>query len=178
MRVLVPVLLGVVTLLDGCFAGFRAAAGMDARTDKRRYARAACAAGTRAGVVVLALLAAYCLSVLAVEPERYGAFVRAGARMLLVLGPYALLVLLALAVYATVPRTGVQTLSSTLVLGPFTLARPLVVLVAVLVGSVGAAPAVAVGVGLSGALVLAVEPALRRRPPPDVPPTPAPWASG
>lgn len=173
-----PVLLAVITLLDGCFAGFRAAAGRDARTDKRAYARAACATGTRAGVLVLGLLSAYCLAVLAVQAVTYDAFVRAGARMLLVLVPYALLVLLALALYAAVPRTGVQTSSSTLVLGPFTLARPLVVLVAALAAGVGAPSAVALGVALAGVLVLAVEPVLRRRPPPDVPPTPAPWTTG
>lgn len=176
MRVLVPVLLAVVTLLDGCFAGFRAAAGRDARIDKRNYARAACTTGTRAGVLVLALLSAYSLSVLALRPGSYDAFVRAGTRMLLVLLPYAVLVLLALALYVAVPRTGVQTLSSTLVLGPFTLARPLVVLLAVLLGGIGAEPVVAAGVVLAGLLVLAVEPGLRRRPPPGVPPTPAPWA--
>lgn len=177
MRVLVPVALAVVTLLDGCFAGFRAAAGRDARTAKHRYARAACAQGTRAGAVVLALLAAYCLAVLELEPASYDGFVRAGRRMLLVLLPYAVLVLAALAAYAAVPRTGVQTLMSTLVLGPFTLARPLVVAVAVVAGARGAAALVAVGAVLSGVLVLAVEPLLRRRPPPDVPPTPPPWAA-
>lgn len=176
MRVLVPAALALVALLDGCFSGFRAAAGRDARTAKQAYARAACAQGTCAGAAVLGVLAAYCLMALVVEPDRYDDFVRAGRRMLLVLVPYAALVLTALLGYVAVPRTGIQTLMSTLVLGPFTLARPLVVLTAVLLGLSATDPAVRGGVVLSAALVLAVEPLLRRRPPPDVPFTPPPWA--
>ncbi len=173
MNVAVPLLLAVLALLDGCFSGFRSAAGRDARTDKRGYARRACLHGTAAGVVVLAVLAAACAVVV---PGRYDAFVRAGARMLLVLLPYGLLVLAALVAYAASRRPAVQTLASTLVLGPFTLARPLVVVVAVAAAGTVDDPAVRLTSAVSGVLVLLVEPLLRRLPPPDVPPTAPPWA--
>lgn len=174
MRAAVPLLLGVLALLDGCFSGFRSAAGRDARTDKRGYARRACLHGTAAGLVVLVLLAACCAVVV---PGRYDAFVRAGGRMLLVLLPYGLLVLAALVAYATSPRPAVQTLASTLVLGPFTLARPLVVVAGVSAACTVDDAAVRLTSVLSGVLVLVVEPLLRRLPPPHVPPTPPPWAA-
>ena len=177
MRVAVPAVLGVLALLDGCFSGFRAAAGRDPRTDKRAYARAACAQGARGGLVVLALITVCSLVAVADRPARYAEFVRAGTRMLLVLAPYAVLVLAALLGYVSLQRTSLQTLMGTLVLGPFTLIRPLVVVVAVLFGLSVPDPAVRAVTVLSGGLVLAVEPLLRRRPPPDVPVTAPPWAS-
>ena len=178
MRVLVPIGLIVLALLDGCFSGFRAAAGRDARTAKRSYARAACVIGTVAGTAVVVAVAAYSLGVIAADGKRYDEFVRAGGRLLLVLVPYGALVVLALLAYVAVPRTDVQTLMSTLILGPFTLARPVVVGGAALL-AVGAVDdlAVRVGVVLAALLVLAVEPVLYRRPPPSVPPMPPPWAA-
>lgn len=173
---LVPVLLAVVTLLDGCFSGFRAAAGRDGRIAKRSYARTACMQGTWSGLLVGAVMASYCLVVLGLDLATYDSFVAAGRRLLTVLLPYAALVLLALAGYAGVPRTGFQTLMSTLVLGPFTLARPLVVTLGVVVASRDAPTAVRGGLVLAGLLTLAVEPWARRRPAPVVPPTPPPWA--
>ena len=178
MKVLIPTVLGALALLDGCFSGFRAAAARDARTDKRAYARAACAQGTRCGLLVLMAIAACSLAAVADEPVRYSEFVRAGQRMLIVLVPYAAIVLAALLGYITLRRTSPQTLMSTLILGPFTLMRPLVVAVAVLLGVAGPDPAVRAVTVLSGVLILAVEPLLRRRPPPQVPATPPPWAVG
>lgn len=177
MSVLVPALLATLALLDGCFCGFRAAAGRDARIDKRRYARAALRDGAVAGAAVLVVLTACTTAALALDLARYDSFVLAGQRMLLVMLPYAVLVLAALVGYRVAPRTSTQTLMSTLILGPFTLARPLVVVAAVVAGGTVADPAVRASVVLSGLLVLAVEPALRRRPPPVVPHTPPPWAA-
>ncbi len=173
MRVLVPLALAVLALLDGCFSGFRGAAGRDARTDKRAYARRACLHGTVAGAAVLGVLTAVCAVLV---PGRYAAFTTAGGRMLLVLVPYALLVLGALVAYSGSPRPAVQTLASTLVLGPFTLVRPLVVVAGVAAACSVEVPVVCATSVLSGVLVLLVEPLLRRLPPPDVPPTPPPWA--
>lgn len=177
MRVLVPVLLATLALLDGCFCGFRAAAGRDARIAKRGYAAAAVRDRAVAGAAVLLALTACSTAALALEPGRYDAFVLAGQRMLLVMLPYAVLVLLALVGYVAAPRTSAQTLMSTLILGPFTLARPLVVVAAVLAGGTVADTAVRAAVVVSGLLVLAVEPLLRRRLPPVVPHTAPPWAS-
>ena len=175
MKVAVPVVLCVLALLDGCFSGFRAAAGRDGRIDKRAYARAACAQGTRWGLAVIVALAVCSLAALADEPGRYTEFVRAGTRMLLVLVPYAVLVLGALLGYISLRRTSLQTLMTTLILGPFTLMRPLIVVAAVLLGLTVQDSAVRAVTVLSGVLVLAVEPLMRRRPPPDVPVTTPPW---
>ncbi len=80
MRVLVPVLLATLALLDGCFCGFRAAAGRDARIAKRGYASAAARDGAVAGIAVLPALTACSTAALALEPSRYDAFVLAGQR--------------------------------------------------------------------------------------------------
>jgi hypothetical protein len=177
MRVVVPVVLAVLTLLDGCFSGFRAAAGRDARTNKGAYARAACAKGTVAGALVILLMAAYTLATVLLSSSRYDVYVRAGQHLLAVVLPYGALVLAALVGYVAIPRTGAQTLMSTLVLGPFTLARPLVVVVAAgyALSSTGDT-LVRTGIVLAAMAVLAVEPILYRRPPPDVPTTPPSWA--
>lgn len=164
-----PLLLAVVALLDGCFAGFRAAAGRDGRIDKRAYARRACRDGTLAGAVVVGSLAATCGLALATGTS-YDAFARAGGAMLWVLPPYATTVLLALVGWALLRPLWMQTLTSTLILGPFTLVRPLVVAGGVLAACLRAQSwTVRITAVLAGSLVLTVEPLLLRRPPPDVP---------
>lgn len=164
-----PVLLAVVALLDGCFSGFRAAAGRDGRIDKRAYARRACRDGTLAGAAVLGLLAAACGVAMATGTS-YDAFTRSGRAMLWVLLPYAITVLLALAGWALLRPLWMQTLTSTLVLGPFTLVRPLVVAGGVLAACLATESWAVRATGvLAGVLVLSVEPLLLRRPPPDVP---------
>jgi hypothetical protein len=175
--VLVPVALAVVALLDGCFSGFRAAAGRDARTNKRSYARAACAQGTVAGVLVILVTAAYFLATVLWSSSRYDLYVRDGEHLIAVVLPYAALVLSALVVYVAVPRTSAQTLMSTLVLGPFTLARPLIVgLATVSPWSATVDMLVRAGVLLAAMAIHAVEPLLYLRPPPSVPTTPPSWA--
>lgn len=177
MNIAVPMALAGLTLLDGCFSGFRAAAGRDARTAKGTYARAACVQGTIAGAVVVVVVAAYCLTTIFLAGEPYDEFVKSGQRLLILLLPFGALVLAALLGYVLIPRTGAQTLMSTLVLGPFTLIRPLVAAGAVAATFFVADDlAVRGGLVLAGVMVLAVEPILYRRPPPAVPPTPPRWA--
>jgi hypothetical protein len=78
--------------------------------------------------------------------------------MLAVYGPYALLVLIALAGYVTLDWR-LRYLVSALILGPFTLLRPAIALLgAVLAAALSHDPVVAVAAGLSVVAVLAVEP--------------------
>lgn len=164
-------------VLDGCFSGFRAAAGRDGRTDKRAFAVSACVQGTKAGCVAMALLGLV-LTLALTAGVPYSALVLGGHAMLAVFLPYASVVLLALVGWGSFRRLELQTLMSTLVLGPFTLVRPLLVLVGcVRAWSVTDDRAVGLLALLAGVLVLSVEPLLVRRPLPQVPVTSAPWSA-
>ena len=92
------------------------------------------------------------------HPALLGQYARAGKAMLEVYGPYALLMLTALAFY-TALNWRLKYLASALILGPFTLIRPVI---AILGGALALAqgydPAVAVLAGLSVIAVLMVEP--------------------
>jgi hypothetical protein len=167
--------LAVLLLLDGCFSGFRASAGRDGRVDKRAFARRACLEGTVAGLGAFALLTAGCLVALGTGTP-YAAFTHAGTGMLAVFVPYGLIVLAALAGWVLFRPLALQTLMSTLVLGPFTLIRPLIVVVGCAVGLARSDSDVVGGIlVLSCVLVLAVEPLLLRCRPPQVPPTLPSW---
>ena len=122
--------LGVLVTLDGGFAGFRDAAGRSVLLDKRRMV----ARNVLRGVGLAWRACAVCFGAIALtllvapDPTHFsGLVVDTAQAMLLVYGPYAALVLSALLVYA-VPHPDVSALATVLVLGPFTLARPVVVL--------------------------------------------------
>lgn len=136
---MIPALLAFFAILDAAFVGFRAAAGRDGRIDKRAYYLRAMGHGTLAGLGLVVALAALTAAVLATAPDAgsvYAELLAIGARMLRVIGAYAALVLLALAFY-TASSLDVRVLSTVAVLGPFTLLRPWVVVVATAWGLAG-----------------------------------------
>jgi hypothetical protein len=160
---LVFVALGSLGVLDGAFSGFRASLGRSGLVDHRAEDRR----GLLTGAALVAVLAVPALAAMAVdllllagEPAVYRDL---GRWFLTVVGPYAVVVLVALAVYAGL-RWELKYLASALVLGPFTLARPYVVAAATLVAvlhtrAVGASVAIV----LAALAVLLVEPVLDRR---------------
>lgn len=154
----VAVGLGVLALLDGSFAGFRSSLG---RTGLVEHRRANVVAGCR-GAALGALLLAPTAVLVAADAGRGAwpdhAYAAAGSGMLVVYVPYASLVLLALAAYLVLGWQA-QYLASALILGPFTLLRPLVALIGSVVGVVRADDlTVAAAIILATAGVLLVEP--------------------
>ena len=134
---------------DGAFAGFRSSAG---RTGLVRHRAEDVRAHLRGFLLVVALLVPAALVAL-LEPADG---VRAARAMLLLYAPYGALVLLALAAYASLPWR-LRFLAMALVLGPFTLARPLVAVAGGAFGLVAAdATSTRVAVGLAVLAVLAV----------------------
>lgn len=140
---MIPALLAVLAIVDAAFAGFRAAAGRDARIFKYAYYRRAMlfAAAAGAGLVVaLAAATMTALLITAAPGAVYAELLGIGARMLQVFLGYTLLVLAALALYATA-RVDLRILATVAILGPFTLIRPLVIVAATIWGVAhGASP--------------------------------------
>ena len=154
----VVITLLLLALLDGSFAAFRASVG---RTGLINHRQSDFQAARRGAGLVCALLAPAIAEVcvdLLVHPAHLEQYTRAGKAMLEVYGPYALLVIIALGCYAALDWR-LKYLASALILGPFTLLRPVI---AVLGGALGLAQgkntAVAAAVALSVIAVLAVEP--------------------
>lgn len=129
---MIAALMVLAAVVDLAFCGYRAAAGRNASIEKTGYYLRALLAGAGVGVAVSLVLAAATIAVLAVQPI-YPELVAIGARMLVVIGGYAVLVLAAIAVYA-VAQHELRTLATVAILGPFTLIRPGVIAVAALVG--------------------------------------------
>jgi hypothetical protein len=156
-------LLGILCLTDAAFAGYRDVAGRDARIFKAELHRRAVRRGLRAGLVVGALVLAASLVAIAPSPATRFAELEVTARsMLPVLAVYATLVLAALGLWAAADAE-LRTLASVIVLGPFTLLRPWVIVLAAALGAWNApsVPAALVAVWAC-TLELAVGPWLAR----------------
>ncbi|MEV0405532.1 oxidoreductase [Actinoallomurus sp. NPDC050550] len=161
--VTVPVLLGGLAVVDGAFAGFRAATGRNARIHKRDYALAAARRGAAVSVPGLAATAVVSLTGAAGEGHWYGDLVEAGTRMLAVVAPYAAVVILSLAAYWLLPMRE-STFVILVGLGPLTLARPAVVAAAVAAAGLGARDWLIWTAAVTAAAgVLVVEPWVHRR---------------
>jgi hypothetical protein len=122
--------------MDLSFVGFRAGAGRDGRIDKRDYYTRAMLFGAGAGVAVAALMGLLTLVVMWQLDEPFALFAEMnaiGRRMAIVFGAYSALVVAALLVYS-VSRHEVRTLSTVTILGPFTLMRPWIVVLAMVSG--------------------------------------------
>jgi hypothetical protein len=156
----------VLATLDAAFCGYRAAAGRSALVDKRAYYRRALRRGALAGqiAVVIAGLAIAAALAQAADPAALWAALRAaGGRLLAAYAPYAAVLLLAFAARA-IPSVDVRSLTSTLVFGPLTLARPAVI-VAGLVGALAGGPhrvSLYALAALLAILMLGLEPLLER----------------
>lgn len=158
MTVAVAVTLLVLALLDGSFAGFRASVGRSGLINHHDSDYQAARRG--AGLVCLLLapaIAEVCAGVFA-HPAQLGRYTRAGIAMLEIYGPFALLALVALTCYAALTWR-YKYLASALILGPFTLLRPVIAILGAAAGvAMSHGAAVATAVGLSVIAVLAVEP--------------------
>ncbi len=162
MTAAVAVSLLVLALLDGACAGFRASAGRTGLINHRRPDRQAARRGvTLVGVLLAPAIAVVCADAFT-RPAQLAHYTRAGAAMLAIYGSYALLVLIALACYATLAWP-LKYLASALILGPFTLLRPATAILGAAAGMVASSgTTVTAAVGLSVVAVLAVEPLANR----------------
>jgi hypothetical protein len=163
MAAAIPLLLCLLAMTDAAFCGFRAAAGRDARIFKNDYFRRAIRRGLAQGFLTSALVAAGIAGMLLLSPaplERLAELSSTARSMLWVLFPYATLVLAALGVWLAA-EADARTLASVLLLGPFTLIRPWVIVAAAVVGALYA-PNLAVALAAVGAcgLQLTIEPLL------------------
>ncbi|WP_425954865.1 hypothetical protein [Xylanimonas sp. McL0601] len=163
MTVLVIAALACLALVDGAFSGFRASLG---RTGLVEHAVEDRRGLVRGAVLITALAVPAVLSTVldvTLGPAAMSTYVSAGLAALAVVGPYAVIVLLALGVYGAL-RWELRYLASALILGPFTLLRPVVVVAAAVVAILDVRTAgVAIAVALAAAAVLSVEPILNRR---------------
>lgn len=125
-------LLMAIVLVDGACSGFRASLGRTGLIHHLRRDRQASAGGV--ALVIILLAPAGVVAALDIagggSGHEYG---EAAAAMLEVLAPYASAVALALVAYAVLDWRR-RYLAMALVLGPFTLARPIVALAALAVG--------------------------------------------
>jgi hypothetical protein len=165
MTWLVPLLLACLAITDGGFAGFRDAAGRDARIFKAEFFRRAVRRGLRFGFVGVAISGALVAGAVLLAPHpqaRLEELVAGGAWMLPVLAVYATAVLVALGVWSAA-EADLRTLASVVILGPFTLIRPYVIAGAALLGAwkAGSFPAALVTIAVCG-VQLALEPWMGR----------------
>lgn len=148
----------ILAILDGAFAGFRSSAGRTGLINHRRSDHQAARRGTVLAFVLLAPVIAATSADVLIHPGQLGDYTRAGTAMLAVYGPYALLVLIALACHA-IAGWRLKYLATTLILGPFTLLRPgIAILGAAIAMTLSNDLVVATMAGLSVIAVLAVEP--------------------
>jgi hypothetical protein len=155
--------LAILALCDGVFAGFRSSLGRTGLIDHRREDRQA---ALRGGVLVIELLAPIGVAAAVdalLRPAQRGHMADAGAAMLSIYGPYALIVGIALTVYLLLGWRQ-RYLASAIVLGPFTFLRPVVALSGAVAAVIaGRDPTVGALAVLSVVVVLAVEPLADRR---------------
>ncbi|NUT96492.1 MAG: oxidoreductase [Saccharothrix sp.] len=166
MATVVPVVLGLIALVDAAFAGFRAATGRNALIRKRPYYLRAAWRGLVGGTMILGLVALLVVVTLGGSADpgaRYDGLVGAGTRMLQVLAPFAVLVVVSLLAYWLLPMRE-STFVILVGLGPFTLLRPVVALGATVWSVAGETDWLVWVVAITAAAgVLAVEPVVHRR---------------
>jgi hypothetical protein len=147
-----------LALLDGAFAGFRSAAGRTGLINHRRHDQEAARRGAWLAGVLLGPAVALIGGDALAHPARLADYTRGEAAMLAIYGPYALLVLVALAAYATLTWE-LKYLASAVILGPLTLLRPAIAILGVIAAGVASNDlTVTIAAALSVIAVLAVEP--------------------
>ena len=139
-------LLWLLATVDSAFIGYREAAGRNALIEKNAYYRRALIRGALFGqlaVLIAGVITAIALASSDNARELFEKLELIGARMLLVYIPYALIILLTLLIRA-LPSVDIRSITSTVIFGPFTLIRPLVVLLGAAWGILAAPGAVTV----------------------------------
>ncbi|MDQ3032077.1 MAG: hypothetical protein M3Y87_06650 [Myxococcota bacterium] len=127
----VAIALAALAIIDCVLCGFRAAAGTDGRVDKRAFYRRALARALVAGVVVVGahvLLVAALVSTSSDPTLTWDAFVEAGTICVATYGVLATTIVITLAFHFA-PIEDIRVLTSVIVLGPLTLARPTIIAV-------------------------------------------------
>ena len=120
--------LGVLAFIDGVLCGFRAAAGRNPRIFLWRYYGASMRRGAVFSLATIALFLLAGLGLRAVGGEAaWQSLIATADKLVMVYGVFATLVLGALALYLS-SSFDWGVLASVIVLGPFTLVRPLVIL--------------------------------------------------
>lgn len=125
---MIPViLLAVLAFVDAGFCGFRAAAGRNARLFLGSYYRRSVRRALVFGGAIILLVGCVAMTGLALGDDgTWNALVATASRMVLVYGVFATMVLVALGLYL-IGRFDLAVLATVLVLGPFTLVRPAVI---------------------------------------------------
>lgn len=163
MSVAIAAVLATLAVLDGSFAAFRSSVG---RTGLVNHRADDLLAARRGAILILLLLlpiAGFVTLDISLRSERLHDYTRVGLGMIAVYLPYALLVLAALLAYAILGWR-FRYLASAVILGPFTLARPLVAVAGWVAGAIWSRDVLAgVAAGLCVVAVLAVEPLADRR---------------
>lgn len=133
---IVAFLLALLVLTDGVLCGFRASAGREGRLDKWAFYRASALRGLAAGAVVLVASAALAAALVLGAEDRASAWatlVRAGLGATTIFAAYASAIFAAFAFFFA-PIGDFRVLTNVLVFGPFTLARPYVIVAGLVVG--------------------------------------------
>jgi hypothetical protein len=160
--------LGVLWLLaslDAAFCGYRAAAGRSRLIRKRAYDRSAVLRGLAWGQAAVLLTGGAAALALAIAPQPDALLedlLAVGWRMVLVYGPCALAIAVAF-LLRVAPSVDVRSITSTLLFGPLTLARPAVIVGGLAFGvGRGAFPVTWALASLAAAAMLLLEPFLGR----------------
>jgi len=137
---MIALALWLLATLDSAFTGYREAAGRNALINKRTYYRRAMITGALFGQVAVAIAGVALLVSLTFTADRDSLlrdYDRVGSRMLVVYLPYAAVILLAFIIRA-IPSVDIRSITSTTIFGPFTLIRPVVAVLGVVYGVMGA----------------------------------------
>jgi hypothetical protein len=159
MIIAIAAALTFLAITDGACAGFRSSVG---RSGLIKH-RAADLRAARRGAALVAILltpavALICADTVPMCPAAIAPYLRAGGAMLAIYAPYAVMVLAALACYASLGWQQ-RYLAAALVLGPLTLLRPAVAVLGAILAAVAAHdPTAALAAVLAVAAVLATEP--------------------
>jgi hypothetical protein len=134
-------LLWFLATLDGAFTGYREAAGRSALIDKRRYFRRAMIKGAlfaQIAVVIAAVVVIVSVMLVTDRQDLVRAYDRAGAHMLFIYVPYAVMMLVGF-LFRLIPSVDIRSITSTVIFGPFTLIRPVVAVLGLAYGIASAA---------------------------------------
>ncbi len=143
---MIPFFLWLLATIDSAFIGYREAGGRNALIDKRAYYRRALIRGALAGQVAVLIVGVITAVVLATSNDAGALFAQiesVGARMLTVYAPYAIILMITFLIRA-VPSVDIRSITSTVIFGPFTLIRPIVVLAGAVWGVVAAPGAITI----------------------------------